>query len=160
MSPSGFALGRHEFSRLNKSSCLPPNWAINVYCKIVQTWKVGYIDTVMKTNIVIVIGQNERSEFRRSHQSLYTDHLPQAIVLNRATLLGTHHKCLAREYDIHMQGIKFVLIYMTQNTKVNQNGDTRTDGRHQSLSQNYFTIWSIRKERSWNNIVDLFVTNM
>ena len=30
MSPSGFfTRGRHEFSGLNKSSCLPTNWAIN-----------------------------------------------------------------------------------------------------------------------------------
>ena len=32
----GFALGRHEFSGWDKSSCLPPNWAINVYC---QLWR-------------------------------------------------------------------------------------------------------------------------
>ena len=29
MSPEGEARGRHEFSGLNKSACLPTNWAIN-----------------------------------------------------------------------------------------------------------------------------------
>ena len=45
MSPSGFALGRHEFSGLNKSSCLPPNWSINVYYLVscrrsIEIWRV------------------------------------------------------------------------------------------------------------------------
>ena len=48
MSPSGFALGRHEFSGWDKSSCLPPNWAINVYCllKVLLEWMQFWYDVV------------------------------------------------------------------------------------------------------------------
>ena len=40
MLPEGKVLGRHEFSGLNKCSCLPTNWAIN--CLLYQKMKKLY----------------------------------------------------------------------------------------------------------------------
>ena len=41
MSPEGEARGRHEFSGLNKSSCLPTNWAIN--CLLYRKLKEDFL---------------------------------------------------------------------------------------------------------------------
>ena len=128
MSPEGEARGWHEFSGLNKSSCLPTNWAINVYY-YTESRRFYYQGNMHWIEVFHTLAFHSQWE-RLGTQNMYYD----------VTALATAERCAVRQ-DRETWRLE---------------GDNDLFSLHvTSLDQSYFFIRHINYMR-YNNILCTF----